>query len=446
MSAGSSQTPWTASEFSPGQIYGTDPTPETTLEPYRVKLGDTVYDQSDFTHNTTHRYHNFTSGIGAGKTVAGVIRAIANAEEWNAGEMGMIITPTSLGIKNVILPELSKWGILDRWDYKGPQSEAPGLHLPNGGRILLESADNDRKIERLRGPSLAWFWMDEAALIPEKAWRILTGRLRSGNYRNAFVTTTPKGFNWIHEKFINDTTRVDGVNNVVGVPSYANHHLPHDYRTDILDDYGGQFAQQEVLGKFVQFEGLVYPWFNADHVDEGGHVVTLDSENITADVGTIQEVFYGVDWGFYPHPAAIVVFARTGFGWTVALGEHYETRNTTDDLADVLQRMYGSFGRGPVYCDPSEPANIEEFQRAGIDARKADNSVEPGIQHVTSLEDSFRVAETCQSLINEMNQYRYKDGGDEPVDKNDHACDATRYALFTHSQQGGHNIGVAFGD
>jgi len=428
--------PWTDESFAPGEQRE-----QSELRPYRVKLGDTIYDQSEFTDDTSHRYHNFTSGIGAGKTVAGVIRAVANAERWNPGEMGMIITPTSLGIKNVILPELSKWGILEYWDYHGPQSEKPGLHIPNGGRILLESADNDRKIERLRGPSMAWFWMDEAALIPEKAWRILTGRLRSGNYRNAFVTTTPKGFNWIHDKFVDPQTRIDGVNNVVGVPSYANPHLPHDYRTDILGDYGGQFAKQEVLGKFVQFEGLVYPWFDHDE-----HVISLGEDESLADrVGTIQEVFYGVDWGFYPHPAAMIAFARTGKGLTVALGEHYETRNTVEDLATVGQRMYQQFGRGPMYCDPSEPSNIETFNREGLHAMKADNSIEPGIQHVSSLSDSFRVLDSCQSLINELNQYRYKDGGDEPVDKNDHACDGTRYATFTHQQEGGQNIGVAFG-
>lgn len=436
-----SSVPWTDDAFGPGEFYGGSE-PEKTLSPYRVVVGDDVYDQSQFTANTTHRYHNFTSGIGAGKTVAGIMRVAANVQKWNPGETGMIITPTSLGIKNVIMPELSKWGLLDEWEYRGPQSESPGLHAPNGTRILLESADNDRKIERLRGPSIAWFWMDEAALIPEKAWRICIGRLRAGNYRNAFITTTPKGENWIHDKFHPESPdQLDSVNNVLGVPSYANPHLALDYRRDILSEYEGQFAAQEVRGEFVSMEGLVYPWFDADE-----HVVA-DS----AGLSQITGVYYGVDWGFHPHPAAILAVAETKTGEQFVMAEHYETRNTVDDLAELIagtsteDGMYDRYGRGPVYCDPSEPSNIETFQRHGIDARKADNSKTPGIQHVTNQSSDLYVHESCQSLINEFGQYRYEDGGDEPIEKEDHALDSLRYALFTHEQQGSVNAGVAFG-
>jgi len=251
---------------------------------------------------------------------------LANVQAWNPGETGMIITPTSLGLKNVILPELSKWGILNQWTYRGPQSSEPGLHAPNGTRILLESADNDRKIERLRGPSIAWFWMDEAALIPEKAWRILVGRLRAGEYRNAWITTTPKGKNWIYDKFHPESDdQLDSVNNVLGVPSYANPHLALDYRRDILGEYGGQFRQQEVEGAFVKPEGLVYPWF-----DRETHVVE------TADVPeSFDRFIYGADWGFHPHPAAMyAIGVRDGMYYVLA--EHYETRNTVSDLADVI--------------------------------------------------------------------------------------------------------------
>jgi len=421
--------PWTDDVFGPGEIHGTDANPDTKLNPYRVTVGDDVYDQSAFTADTSRRFHNFTSGVGAGKTVSGVIRMLANVQAWNPGETGMIVAPNSIALKNVILPELSKWGILDAWDYRGPQSAEPGLHAPNGTRVLLESANNDRKIERLRGPTLAWFWMDEAAIIPKKAWDILTGRLRTGNYRNAWITTTPRGFNWVYDVFHPDSDdQISSVNNVLGVPSFANPHLPLDYRRDILGEWDGHFRQQEVMGAFVQPEGLVHDWFDRDD-----HVVEPEALPQTYD-----RFLYGVDWGFYPHPAAILCFGVHD-GDYYALEEHYETRNTTTDLADVfvgpedtdINGMYDRWGRGPAYCDPSEPANIQQFQRRGIDAEKADNDVEPGIQHITSLADNFYVASTCQNLINEFNQYSYKEDGDSIAKANDHAQDATRYALFT---------------
>jgi len=429
MSIQPGKVPWSDDLFGPGQIHGTDAEPDRELTPYRVTVGEDVYDQSQFTADTNHRFHNFTSGVGAGKTVSGVIRMLANVQAWNPGETGMIVAPNSIALKNVILPELSKWGILDAWDYKGPQSSEPGLHAPNGTRVLLESANNDRKIERLRGPTLAWFWMDEAAIIPKKAWDILTGRLRTGQYRNAWITTTPRGFNWVYENFHPESDdQLKSVNNVLGVPSYANPHLPIDYRRDILGEWSGHFRKQEVEGAFVQPEGLVHDWFDRD-----SNVVETEALPQSFD-----RFIYGVDWGFYPHPAAILALGVLD-GQYYVLEEHYETRNTTGDLADVLvgpqegdlPGMYDRWGRGPVYCDPSEPANIQQFKRRGIDAKKDKNDVEPGIQHVTSLADDLFVSETCQNLINEFNQYRYQDGGDDVIKESDHAQDANRYALFT---------------
>ena len=50
--------------------------------------------------------------------------------------------------------------------------------------------------------------------------------------------------------------------------------------------------------------------------------------------------------------------------------------------------------------------------------------------------------ESCQPLITEFNQYQYPEGDstkDKPVDANNHALDAVRYALFTHLKGGGHS-------
>lgn len=414
--------PWTDSRFAP------DEPERTRLSPYKVAVGDDVYSQADFSRATHSRYHNFTSGIGAGKTVAGIMRLAANVNEWNPGEMFMVVTPTSLGLKNVILPELSKWGFLDGWEYYGPQSETPGLHAPNGSRILLESADNDRKIQRLRGPSIAGFWMDEPNLIAPKAWDILTGRLRTGSYRNAWVTGTPKGRNWVWEKFHpNSDDQLGSVNGVLGVPSFANPHLPLDYRKDILDEYEGGFYDQEVLGQFVKFEGLVYRWFGREtHVGD------------YADAGGFDEYVYGVDFG-HSNPSAIVCLGRRGDQWLVT-ETFYERRLTDSDLGDEALRMVERNGEGTFYCDPADPGAIAEFQRKGLTAKKAVNDITPGIKTVSSQQDHLMVDESCQPLITEFNQYQYPeddDARDVPIDANNHALDALRYALHTHTRTGG---------
>lgn len=391
----------------PGE-FDEDPLNET-LEPHE--------EQTQFLSGQ-ERYHGFVSGLGAGKTNALVQRILLNVNYWNPGETGMVVAPTVPSLRNVLIPELRKWNVLNLCEYKPSENT---LIWPNGSRVILESADNQRKIERLRGPSIAWAGMDEASSISHDAYKVLIGRLRTGNYRNFFATTTPKGFNWVYDKFGPDAKDDPQVNTVLGVPSSANPHLPDDY-TDILGEYEGSYYEQEALGKFVQFEGLVYSWF-----DDENKTDPIDPTSETWD-----ETIYGVDWG-HNNPAVALALIRQGDRWTVA-EEFYERRCITGQHSSALEDMMDRWGTGVAYCDPSEPANIDEFRRDGLNAKPAENDVTPGIQKVSAQRDNLQVATNCQNVVNEFGQYQYKDDEkDVPEKVSDHAMDALRYALFTHT-------------
>lgn len=367
------------------------------------------------------RYYAFISGIGAGKTAAGICRLLKNVRDWNEGYTGFVVAPTVPSLRTTVIPELDKWGVLEQCEFNRTEKR---LDFPNGSTVFLDSADNDRKIQRLRGPSISWFWIDEAATVDKRAWDILVGRLRDGDYRNAFVTTTPKGYNWVYERFVEDNP--DDVRAITGVESHANPHLPSDYQ-EITDEYSGQFHEQEVQGKFVDYEGLIYPWFDQDNLTD-------------APPEQYDEVIYGVDWG-YNSPSVILAIVRAGDAWVVT-EEFYERRCTVNDLSRYAHDMQDRWGPGRFYCDDAQPENIEAFQRDGLDARPAEKNVLPGIQHVASLRDELRVVESCQMVRNEFGQYQWQDDDDEdkPVKQNDHAMDSLRYALFTHDQRGGGDL------
>ena len=48
------------------------------------------------------------------------------------------------------------------------------VDLIDGKHILFRSSDQP---DRLRGPNLGWFYLDEAALMDEQTWLIMIGRL-----------------------------------------------------------------------------------------------------------------------------------------------------------------------------------------------------------------------------------------------------------------------------
>lgn len=213
---------------------------------------------------TDRKFYGYVSGVGAGKTFAGIIRTILNMERWNPGEMGAIVAPTTTMVKDVIIAQMRDVGLLEHWEYKSAHSDEPGLHAPNGSRALILSADNRRTVERLRGLNLAWWWMDEEAIIDKRARDILTQRLRTGNYRNGYVTTTPKGKNHTYDFFVGDVDadrRDHGAGQlyvtedrlaIVGVPTHANPHTPADYKESVERDLPSALIAQEVQGQFVE--------------------------------------------------------------------------------------------------------------------------------------------------------------------------------------------------
>ena len=72
-----------------------------------------------------------------------------------------------------------------------------------------QQADNP---ERLRGPNISWWHGDESALYEVSVWRIMIGRLRQyGRLGYAWLTTTPKGRNWIYQEFIQQTRARQGI-------------------------------------------------------------------------------------------------------------------------------------------------------------------------------------------------------------------------------------------
>jgi predicted phage terminase large subunit-like protein len=128
--------------------------------------------------------------------------------------------------------------------------------LVNGTNVLFRSADEP---DRLRGVNLGWFFLDEGALCTQETWLILLGRLRESPGK-AWICTTPRGFDWLHETFVKASS-----------PDYAvirsstrdNSFLPADFVKRLESQYTHQWQQQEIEGAFCELEGTLFKrhWF-----------------------------------------------------------------------------------------------------------------------------------------------------------------------------------------
>ena len=123
----------------------------------------------------------------------------------------------------------------------------------------------------------------------------------------------------------------------------------------------------------------------------------------------------------------------TGNLWIVEEQVHSEL--SIEEWAEIGKGLVAKWGKGKLWCDPSEPGNISAFRKHHLFAERANNKVLPGI---TSLGARFNngtifIDPSCEEFIKELHAYSYKqrqDGttvNDEPVKVSDHVCDATRY-------------------
>lgn len=218
-----------------------------------------------------------------------------------------------------------------------------------------------------------------------------------------------------------------------------------------LDKLTGVRYKRLRLGQWVAAEGVVYEtWDPTVHA------------NRDRPIGDIIYYIGSIDWGL-TNPGVIQIWGVDGDGRMYRFREIYQTGKlvaaSKPEDAWWIQRALKLMEDFPLLrgyvADPSRPDHIEAFQMAGIPCEGAYNTVDLGIQNVESrlkvqddgwprlmlMKDSKpdkdpslveRHAPTC--LEEEVEVYAYgkdkkdKDKKENPEEKDNHACDAMRYA------------------
>lgn len=95
----------------------------------------------------------------------------------------------------------------------------------------------------------------------------------------------------------------------------------------------------------------------------------------------LQDVLGAVDWGF-TNPGVIQVWAIDKDSRAFLVHEIYMTKRTIDWWIEQAKELQSHFHISRFVCDPAEPAFIDMFRQAGLDAVPGNNSLSLGIQKV----------------------------------------------------------------
>lgn len=386
-----------------------------------------LYQQQGRFVGSSKHHVAFVAGIGSGKTIAGAVRAllasqgyIGNQRVLQTPNLGVVTAPTYTMLRDATLRAFQSVAGEAIADFNKAEML---IRLRNGSEILFRSTDNP---DRLRGPSISWWHGDEAAMYEADVWNIMIGRLRQfGKQGYAWVTSTPRGRNWLWQRFVRDAT--DDYR-IFHARSNDNIHLDRSIVAAWEQSYVGDFARQELGGEFVAFEGLIYSEFDR-------HLHVTQQRPIS-----FKRVVAGVDFGF-ANPGVILVIGLDSDNRAYHIHEEYQRQRQIDEWATVAKQLRELWRIETFYCDPSEPSYIQKFNaQPGVNAVQANNSVLPGIQVVKARlmrqadgKPRIVIAPSAANTIAEFETYQWLENKfgvrDEPLKTGDHAMDALRYAL-----------------
>ncbi len=390
-----------------------------------------------------YRFAFYVGGLGAGKSYAGALRSVIRSQE-HPGSLGLIGAPTYAMLRDVT--QRTFFELLPESLIRSYNKTDGHLILRNGSEILFRSTDAP---DRLRGLNLAWFWLDEAPLCGYYVWQVLKGRLRQAEHLTAgWATGTPKGRDGYARDF---ELEPKAHHALYRASTWANaHNLPPDYVADL--GYSGAFAEQEIEGLFVAFDGLVY----ALDATAQGHLKAWDEGG--KPTSDLARVIGGIDWG-YTNPTALIPIGLDGDRRAWVLDEFYQRRTSREEVVlPAIIKLTRQYNVAVWYADAADPEAIDAannaLAREGLQCRvrpvaKGPGSVRAGIQTVTSLlaerGDGTRglyVDPKCVNLIAEFGSYAYatterakRDPSEEPVKQSDHGLDALRYGLWSELGQ-----------
>jgi len=315
-------------------------------------------------------------------------------------------------------------------------------------RILFRAVE---EFERLRGSNLAWFGLDELTYAPREAWLRLEGRLRDPRAARlcGFAVWTPKGFDWVHERFVGSP--VEGYETVQARP-FENQFLlgrVPDYYQRLKHSYDGRFYEQEVLGEYLELTaGRVYfafsragnvaevevaqarplLWaldFNVDPMSSvvaqmDGEAVRVLDEIVLNRASTYDAC---AEFGnrFAEHAGGLVIYAD-------ASGARRQTSGTTD--VEILKKFVSNRGYGDVQFRIPK-ANPAVRDRVTLMNSKLESA---------AGERQMVVHPRCKELIKDFEQVMYKENS-QVIDKDrdpkrTHLSDALGYLAWQECRVG----------
>jgi PBSX family phage terminase large subunit len=374
----------------------------------------------------THRFKCVIAGRRAGKTWLAMRELCYQAREPN--KLIWYITSSYRAAKMILWKEIKQRLIDLNWVSKINESELT-ITLDNGSQICLKGAEN---AQSLRGISLSYCVIDEAALVSEDTWKEVIRPALADQQGGAMFITTPLGKgNWTFELYQQE--KVD----------------PTNWRSWQFTTLEGGFVSEEEIeaAKSDMSEAQFRQEFLASWENLGQQVAwAFNREKNVVDLPQLshRNLIVGADFNVSPICACVMVREKDVL---YVIDEIQMYSSNTNELANEIKVRY-PHSRITIMPDPSGSARKTSangqtdhtiLQNAGfrVCAPRRHDAVRDRINILNARlcsADGNRhlfLSKRCKYTINSLEKYCFKSGTQQP-DKDsgfDHMFDALSYAV-----------------
>jgi phage terminase large subunit len=288
------------------------------------------------------------------------------------------------------------------------------LDFNNGSRII-PFASNEASARSFTPTMIV---IDEGSRVEDSLYAALTPMMALGKAKMIVLSTPAGKRGWFYKEWsgggADDWSRVKVTAD--DCPRISKSFLLQERKS-----HGDSYVEQEYFCSFTQQEGLVYPTFE---------------RNIIEPCSILKaRAVAGVDFG-WNNPSAFMTLLLDSDDILYIVDEIYGRMMTDELLAARGYRQTRKHDIEIAACDSANPQAITKLRRAGVPARPGYKKIREGVSAVAQRLNTGRLKcfSTCVNAIREAGLYRYDPDRlspqDNPVDEDNHAMDAIRYAVM----------------
>lgn len=378
-----------------------------------------------------HRHTYYTLAGGRGSTKSSFISLmVVLLLLQNPSCHAIVMRKVDKTVGRSVFPQM-QWAIhtLGLDDYFH-QSVSPHqmIYIPTGQKIFFSGVDDPQKVKSLK-PAFGYIgicWLEELDQFngSEEIRNLNQSLLRGGAKFWEFASyNPPKSQN----SWVNEDALIEQPDKLMHHSTYLS--VPREWLGDVFFEAAERLKarderayRHEYLGEVTGTGGAVF-----ENVQK--------KELSNQDIASFDRLYYGLDFGFTIDPLAFVaMYYDTKHEDLYIFDEIYQQKLTNSRAATLIKKKAGASW---ITADGAEPKSIAELMELGLHvqgAKKNRDSVEFGIKWLQDRAHIYIDKRRAPNAFREFVSYEYERNREGQFisaypDANNHAIDATRYAL-----------------